>query len=1145
VLTVEGTNVWIQRSRSQQRESAYPQQILEIKDHGYTGARSRATLRLSDLSVARISEQSEFEIEALPDKTSDGGFSLLRGLLYLLHRDRPGSHRFTTPTATAATRGTEFTLEVEAGTGRTLLTVLEGEAELSNAAGTVILASGEQGIAVLGQAPTKTAVLDTTNLVQWCLYYPGTLDVSELALTPQELDALEPSLAAYRSGDLLKAAAAYPSGRTAVSDDESLYAAGLFLAFGQVAEAEPRLAALVARTAFNRRPHRLAASLLEVIAAVKRRAVKPAEFDPDQEKLATERLAESYTRQGFGDLAGALAAARDATRRSPHFGFAWVRVAELAFGDGNTAAARNALERGLQLSPRNAQALALRGFLLAAENRTGPAIESFEQAMSIDGGLGNAWLGRGLCRIRRGDAAGGRFDLQVAATLEPQRSLLRSYLGKAFSNAGDTRRAARELELARQIDAGDPTPWLYSALLLQQENRLNEAVRELEHSKELNDNRQIYRSRLALDQDRSVRSANQANTFRDLDMSEVSVREAGRAVSADYANDSAHQFLADSFDQLLDPRRVNRRYETAWFSEYLLANLLAPVGASALSRTVSQQEYSRLFEQDRLGVASSTEYFSHGEWFENAAQFGNYRNLSYVAEVSYHHDRGWRPNNDVEELTALFILKYQLTPHDTVFIRTGSYSFESGDPSQYYQQSQANPGLRTQDRQDPLLLAGYHHEWSPASHTLMLFGRLQDVYKFQNPNQHTWLFIPNPAPVALPLFYGQNYRSEQEIYSGELQQIWQRDEHALVVGGRWQAGEFQVSNHQTNGQAFNGTNFTPVAFPIDQSVSPGFQHGSAYAYDNWQAWETLLLVGGLTYDWIQFPENYRYGPVSSRTETRDQLSPKAGLIFTPTRDATLRAGWFRALGGADLDQSYRLEPSQIAGFNQAYRSLIPESVAGSSSAPEMEGWAVSLEHKWANRTFAGISGEWLSSRVNRSVGNVEFAPPVGPGLPFSAEQTREHLDFDERTLLATLNQLVGTEWSFGVRYRLSQADLTDHFAGIPSSTQVAGGFEPRQDVSATLQQLQLSALYNHPSGFFAGAAALWSHQRNEGYSPDLPGDDFWQFNLEAGWRLFRRHVELRAALLNLTSQNYRLNPLNLTAELPRQRELALSLSFLF
>ena len=91
-----------------------------------------------------------------------------------------------TPTATAATRGTEFTLEVEDITGRTILTVLEGEAELSNAAGSVQLARGEQGIAVLGQPPTKTAVIDTTNVVQWCLYYPGVLDLADLGLTAAE-----------------------------------------------------------------------------------------------------------------------------------------------------------------------------------------------------------------------------------------------------------------------------------------------------------------------------------------------------------------------------------------------------------------------------------------------------------------------------------------------------------------------------------------------------------------------------------------------------------------------------------------------------------------------------------------------------------------------------------------------------------------------------------------------------------------------------------------------------------------------------------------------------------------------------------------------------------------------------------------------
>jgi hypothetical protein len=57
--------------------------------------------------------------------------------------------------------------------------------------------------------------------------------------------------------------------------------------------------------------------------------------------------------------------------------------------------------------------------------------------------------------------------------------------------------------LAREIDAGDPTPWLYSALLLQQQNRINEGIRDLQRSQDLNDNRQVYRSRLLLDQDRA------------------------------------------------------------------------------------------------------------------------------------------------------------------------------------------------------------------------------------------------------------------------------------------------------------------------------------------------------------------------------------------------------------------------------------------------------------------------------------------------------------------------------------------------------------------------------------------------------------------------------------------------------------------
>ena len=238
-----------------------------------------------------------------------------------------------------------------------------------------------------------------------------------------------------------------------------------------------------------------------------------------------------------------------------------------------------ALEKALRLSPRNAEALALRGFVLSAQNRIDAALNCFEQAIEVDSSLGNAWLGRGLCRIRQGKTEAGREDLLVAAALEPQRALLRSYLGKAYGDAGDVERAAKELALARKLDPRDPTAWLYLALLEEQNNQINDAVRDLEKSQELNDNRRVYRSRLLLDQDRAVRSANLANIYRDAGMFDVSVREAGRAVNDDYVNYSGHLFLAGSYNQIRDPNLINLRYETPAESEYLLANLLAPVGA--------------------------------------------------------------------------------------------------------------------------------------------------------------------------------------------------------------------------------------------------------------------------------------------------------------------------------------------------------------------------------------------------------------------------------------------------------------------------------------------------------------------------------------------------------------------------------------
>src|SRR5262249_30287239 len=158
---------------------------------------------------------------------------------------------------------------------------------------------------------------------------------------------------------------------------------------------------------------------------------------------------------------------------------------------GQIREAKASLERGLQLSPRNAQALTLKGFVLAAQNRTTEATDVFDQAIAVDGALANAWLGRGLCKIRQGQSDAGRQDVQAAATLEPNRSELRSYLGKAWDQESDKKHAEKELGMAKQLDPNDPTPWLYSALLNFEYNRDNQAISDLEKSKELNDNRSV------------------------------------------------------------------------------------------------------------------------------------------------------------------------------------------------------------------------------------------------------------------------------------------------------------------------------------------------------------------------------------------------------------------------------------------------------------------------------------------------------------------------------------------------------------------------------------------------------------------------------------------------------------------------------
>ncbi|MEY2539973.1 MAG: hypothetical protein QOG67_3713 [Verrucomicrobiota bacterium] len=1138
--------------------SANVGQTLAVHDGIRTGEDSRATVRLSDLSVLRIDELTETEILPPQETNATPTLNLKQGSAYFFSREKSRELQIKTPAANGAIRGTEFVATV-ASNGNTTVTMLDGELELSNAHGSVVVRSGEQANAEPGGRPTKTAVIEAINSVQWCLYYPGVLDLNDLAFSTGEKQALERSLSAYRAGDLLVALKAYPHGRASGSNADKIYHAGLFLVVGQVAKAERSL-----REVKQDSPGRDA--LATLITAVTLKAHE-SRAGPS---TASGWIAESYYRQSKADLAGALEAAQRATQIDPSFGFAWTRLAELQFSFGRVPQSIQALEKGFELSPRNAAAHALRGFLASAENKINDAKEAFEKAMDIDGALGNAWLGRGLCFIRQGKDELGRLDLQTAAVLEPNRSMFHSYLGKAFSNVGNEQKARLELDRAKELDPGDPTPWIYSALENKQDNRINEAVRDLEKSLALNDNRRVYRSQFLLDQDRAVRSANLAAIYQDDGMDEVSVREATRGVDYDYASASSHLFLANSYNALRDPTRINLRYETPWFNELLLANLLSPVGGGPLSQYVSEEEYSKLFEANRFGITSTASYFTTGEIRETASQYGIFGNVSYSFDTDFQYNNGLRPNNEITRSESYGQAKVQLSLQDTVFVQTKYQDTREGDLLQYYNQDNAASGAHFRELQQPaIILAGYHHEWAPGIHTLLLVGRLADEVFYSNLNtgadvngfsqsgllpniSRSLVFVRDPSgKVAdiFPLPVDVRYHNTFATYTGELNQIWEAESNRLIVGARFQSGEFHTSDRFDNVPALVAPFFMNP--PAAQDFETSLERESFYAYDTWRPFRTLSITAAVSYDRLSYPTNHGNPPIVDAESSRARVSPKVGLIWNPMGNLVFRGAYARALAGVSFDESVQLEPTEVAGFNQVFRTIISESLIGSVAAPTYESGGLLIENKFSSGTYAGVQATILRSDVDRRAGIFEGSVDSLHNFnsPIVASSTPQSFRYEEDNLLLTLNQLVGDEWSFGARYQVSFSDLETIFSGVPQSVVVASlppgpnqlffhspSFADSR-LKATLHQAQIFALYNHPSGFFGRVEEYWARQSNVGYAPDISGDEILQLNAYIGYRFRRNYGDITVGFLNLTDQNYKLNPLNYYSELPRDRTL--------
>ena len=1116
IVEASGTVEWI-RSGSIQWTRAKAGDMLYHNDRIRTGKKSRAAIQLSDKSVIRLNQLTTIQVQAPSTSRTKRIFDIKKGSLYFFNREKPADIEFRTPLSSGSIRGTEFVIDVDDETGQSNMTMLDGEVLLKGPQNEISVLSGETAKITPDREILTSKTIETVNILQWSLYYPAVLDPDELNLKDQEKQLLQASIDAYQKGRYLPALERLPDESLLSSDPARIYAAQLWLTIGQVPTSMNLLDTIPTK-------HPLKDALLELIAAVKFQNLT----NPPEPASASQWLARSYDSQSRSELMAARHAALQAVAISPGFGQAQTRLAELEFALGFHQKAMDRLKTAKRISPADPRASALQGFIFLDQNKLQSALTEFERTTQLDAAMAEGWLGQGLSQLILGHTEEGRALLQIAAALEPNRSILRSYLAKAFAEANDQPSANKDFKMAKKLDPQDPTPWLYSALFLQQQNRINEAIRSMETSRELNDNQSLFRSRLRLDQDRATRTANLAALYEETGLTEPAEREAARSVALDYANFSTHHFLANSLANKTSANLIEQRFETTRESERLMANMLSPIGGENLSLQISEQERLRYFALKPFRGTAFTEYRSNGDWTYGGAMYGTFpeAQFSYALDLWRQDWQGWRPNSDLDNQGVSLQLKHQLTSQDALYFQISHQDFESGDLARYYDETDSKKTYRYSEKGDPDIIAGLHHQWSPEHRTLLLAGRMDHEIQVTDQDPNVLFVRKNPGVmitgIETPPLFDLQYQSQYQLYSLELQHIWQTERQALIAGSRFQLGQVDT---------VAGLNRSLTGSVIQQSVSPAMHRFDTYAYYQWRILDALKLITGLSYEHLQYPVNTDFMPVSDTTSSANLVSPKLGLLYQPGNNTHLRAMYSRSLGGLFFDNSVRLQPTQLAGYNQAYRSLIPESIAGQTAGTRFDVMGVGLDHHWKTGTWFGLSVERMSSEGRRSIGALTHTGvlPI-PEVPTSLQ---EDLEFEENTLALNVQQLCGDLFSVGARWRSSHAELTSRFPTLPVT---ASGVDLlNRSQSAWLHQAGLFAIMNHPSGFYTQLESNWYRQTNHGDASVLAGDSFFHHNIYLGYHFPRRTAEIRMGLLNVLDQNYHLNPLNYQARLPQER----------
>ena len=605
--------------------------------------------------------------------------------------------------------------------------------------------------------------------------------------------------------------------------------------------------------------------------------------------------------------------------------------------------------------------------------------------------------------------------------------------------------------MAKELDPNDPTPYFYDAIRKQTLNRPVEALRDLQKSVSLNDNRAVYRSKLLLDEDLAARSASLGRIYDDLGFRQLALAEGWKSLNADPANYSAHRFLSDSYSAL-------PRHEIARVSELLQSQLLQPINItpvqphlaesnfSVLSGSgpadLSFNEFNPLFNRNRFALQAGGVGGSRRTLGEEVVQSGVQGKFSYSLGQFHYQTDGFRENSDNRQNFYNAFAQWSISHKTGLQAEFRSRDIAAGDLGLRFIPDDFFPFQRQTEETRSIRL-GLRHAFSPGSDLIASL-----VYEKQETE------VADSVPFILDIL------TKEHHFGLEIQQLSRSKRLSVIVGG----GYIDVDRKDV----FNLSLVTPpIPLIVDDITENDIRHANLYVYSHSSCVRNVILTVGASADFLNDANDTK-----GATPERNQFNPKIGVTWSPLPSTTLRAAAFRAFTKTLPMTQQTLEPTQVAGFNQFF-----DDVRGTESWR----YGAGADHKFSAELSGGVE---YSRRDLEVPVNVNFAQ-------FSRTDWKERLG--RAYIYWTPHRWMALSGEY-------QYERFDH-----------GEIRNPGVVGVTTDRFPLGIGFFHPSGLGLRAKATYFDQEGtfeRSTNLALPSTDgadrFWIFDASAAYRLPRR-----------------------------------------